>query len=205
MKYSHLAVSLALAALIASPTFASAQDDDRMAIATATGQTIVRPVGDYLWKPARNGLVLGAGDRVRVRSGDAQIEMPQADLAVMGDGEFEILCTLVGGVLQPWTNDIQLYIGRYELTFHENSSRPGLTAYTLFAEMASTEARVEIEEFAQGTRVTVREGAVRIRHRNESGTSPKVLRAGETAWFGSRNLRVAPTAEVVSITEIANR
>lgn len=205
MKYPRLAAFLSLAALLAASTFAHAQDDDRLAIESATGQTIVRPVGDYLWKTARGGLVLGAGDRVRVRSGEAQIELPQADLTVIGDGEFEILCSLVGGVLQPWTNDVQLYIGTYELAFHESSSRPGLTAYTLFAEMASTDARVEIVESAEGTRVTVREGTVRIRHRNESGTSPKVLRAGETAWFGSRNLRVAPTTEVASIREVARR
>ncbi len=206
MKYSRLAVSIALVALFATPLSAFAQDDDRLAIASATGQTIVRPVGDYLWKPARDGLVLGAGDRVRVRSGDAQVELPQADLLVMGDGEFEILCSLADGVLQPWTNDIQLYIGAYDLTFRDNDSRPGLTVYTLFAEMASTEARVEVTETAKGTRVTVKEGAIRIRHRNESGTSPKVLRAGETAWFGSRDLRVGPTAEVVTtLRELTTR
>ncbi|MCL4233265.1 MAG: hypothetical protein KJ042_01970 [Deltaproteobacteria bacterium] len=206
MKYSRFSIFLVLAALIAVPPFAVAQgDDDRLAIETATGQTIVRPVGDYLWKPARDGLVLGAGDRVRVRSGDAQVELPQADLLVMGDGEFEILCSLVGGVLQPWTNDIQLYIGSYELTFRDNASRPGLTAYTLFAEMASSDARVDVLETAKGTRVTVREGAIRIRHRNESGAVPKVLREGETAWFGSRDIRVGPTAHIATIGEALAR
>jgi len=183
-KYLLLAVIFTLA--FSSTVFA----DEVIRVTDVKGDALFRELGDYMWSKPEIGQFIFAGDRLRVRFGEAAIEFPQGTLRIIDQGEVELPVQLVDGFAAPWKNDLTLFIGSYE--FESNGSEGRLKIQTLFGVIdVGGAARFTIDTNVNGSEIKVLAGNVRIKHRKNRTQSPITLGSGQSLGIGLRGFQLA--------------
>lgn len=143
--------------------YALAFAQNSIEITQVQGDSLVRELGDYMWKNPNKGTELYAGDRMRVRGGELAVLFPQAEIRILDEGEMEIPVEVVDGYAGMWENDLDVYIGTYEIRFREQRAGLELTLDTPFADITADDNSVfNLDITASGMTVEVLFGKVTI-------------------------------------------
>ena len=180
-------IALILSVLIVAPAMAQ---DEIFNVGNVRGDALVRPAGEYFWRYPAEGQAIEAGDRVRLRTGHIDVHFPQGLLRMDGPGEMEIPVDLADGIAEPWKNDIQLYIGQYNLEFRGERL---LKVKTLFAEVLSTQAEVRIDQQLDKVVISVISGNIVVCHLRRNDLISLAATDGQSVVAGPGTLQVFPS------------
>ena len=165
-------------------TYAAAEDTIR--VSKVYGKALIREGGDYLWKKSKVGQVLGAGDHLQLRTGEARIEMGPAVLRIKNVGRIEVPL-LDGERAGPWNRDLVLLIGNYSLDT-EGMQQP-LKLIAPFNEVyVSEDAHLRMKVTASETTLLVLTGKVDVRHRWVRGNPQASIGAGSIAIISAKGI-----------------
>ncbi len=182
-KLSKITMITALCVFCFS-TFAMA--DQVFDVNNVYGDAIYREVGEYLWKKANDNTVLYSGDRMRLRTGQAEVAFPQGNVTVSGNGELEIPVAIsADGYAEAWQNDVILYFGNYDLRV-KATGKPLLIKAQYGDLEATQEATFKLQITKMGAFLTVLSGKVNARH----GSTIQVVSAGQQASLDPKAIRV---------------
>lgn len=165
--------------------------DDTISVTELEGSALVREVGEYLWRSPEVGQAVYAGDRIRLRSGEMKMVFPQGSMLMYGNGEVELPVALVNNLVEPWNNDLALFVGSYDFDLSEEVTEQPLHLVTLFGRIvASHAAKFDIRVTPKGTILTVLSGQVRVHHRLLRDVYAKNVKAGDVLRINSEAMRI---------------
>ena len=176
--------------------------DDFFVLTDMKGDVLIREAGEHIWQRPMEGQFVYAGDRFKLRSGEIQVEFPQATLHIFDKGEVLIPGENPEEQASNWRKDLQLFIGSYGVDLHGDGRIFGerisprdcrITLITLFGRIeAKGHAKVHVNTTLHGSKVDVLEGKVTIYHRWEDSVVPRTLVAGQTAEVSLKDISTQP-------------
>jgi hypothetical protein len=171
-------------------TLSFADGDPAITVAGVEGNTLLREVGEYMWSRPEKGQNIYAGDRLRLRNGELEIDFPQGSMTVFDLGELEIPVELADGYAEPWANDLRLYIGDY--AFDMLAGEQSLKIRTLFGEIETNgPAKFSLKITVSGTDLNVFSGSVTVSHRSPASLNPQTVEAGNSAMISKKKIRLS--------------
>lgn len=143
------------------------QEEPAIEYSMIRGDCLAREVGEYLWRRPNEGQAIYAGDRIRLRNGEARIEFPQFTFRMFEYAEVEVPVQLIDGFAEPWQNDLELFVGSYSFEFNENSKLNPIKLVTMYGDISvETDARFSVEITVDGIEINVLSGSISLKHRN---------------------------------------
>jgi Concanavalin A-like lectin/glucanases superfamily/FecR protein len=189
----------AAALVMASVLLLFRPEKDLVRLVTVSGE--VRVWREQVTMPAKNGLVLKAGDWLLTgKDGAAEIEFPgeATRLKIGASGEFGFVAALPGKELKLTTGTLHARVAR------QSASHPMMVRTpTAKAEVLGTE--FEMNATKERTQMTVHEGRVLIaRHEDESGVVVEAQQTARVTGMEPVAITTPPAAQSLSAGLIAH-